>query len=227
MFNSLLHLFFPRICASCNEVLLRKEAVICLTCRYTFPRTNFHLYQGNPVEQLFWGRAPVKAAAAFLYFRKDGNVQELIYALKYKNAPEVGEEMGKLYGQELKESNYYNGSELILPVPLHPDKQRLRGYNQSESFARGLSQRLPASVENDLIIKRDATGSQTKRSRFARWQNVESVFEVTDNRRVANKNILLVDDVVTTGATLESCTQHLLRAGANSVSIACIAVPYK
>jgi ComF family protein len=227
MLNDLLHLFFPRICSSCGEVLLRKETVICLTCKYTLPRTNFHLYQGNPVEQLFWGRAPIKAAAAFLYFRKEGNVQNMLYALKYQNAPEVGEEIGKLYGQELSKSNFYNDSELILPVPLHPGKQKIRGYNQSESFGRGLERLLPAEQVTDVLIKREATGSQTRKSRFARWENVETVFEIKDPKRILNKNILLVDDVITTGATLESCTQHLLKAGANSVSIACIAVPYK
>jgi len=218
-----LQLFFPKHCPSCDEALLRKENIICLKCRFTLPRTGFHLQRGNPVEQLFWGRIPLNAAAACFEFRKSGGVQRMLHQLKYGGAQDLGREIGRIYGRELLQSPLFNETEIIVPVPLHPNRLRSRGYNQSEVFGEGLVESIRHSTLNNVIERVVHTSTQTKKSRFDRWQNVETVFEVTNPDQVRGKRVLLIDDVVTTGATLESCAARLLRSGARHVSIACIA----
>lgn len=216
-------LFFPKHCPSCSLALLRNENIICFKCRYSLPRTGFHLQRGNPVEQLFWGRVPLQAAAACFEFRKSGGVQRMLHLLKYDGAQELGRELGRIYGRELLQSPLFSENQLIVPVPLHPDRLRVRGYNQSEVFAEGLEESLPNAQLNKAIERVIHTTTQTKKSRFDRWQNVETAFEVTHVEAIRGKRVLLVDDVVTTGATLESCAARLLRSGAQNVSIACIA----
>lgn len=224
MLLEFIRLFFPRNCYSCGNNLISQESIICYNCKYSLPRTGFHLQPGNPVEQLFWGRVPLKAAAACFEFRKSGGVQRLLHQLKYKGVKEIGREVGRIYGKELLQSQSFSSSDFIVPVPLHPLKLRSRGYNQSEMFAEGLEESMPRAEMRNLLQRTTHTATQTKRSRFDRWKNVETVFDF-DRRQgdVRGKRILLVDDVVTTGATLESCAARLLREGADSVSIACIA----
>jgi ComF family protein len=216
-------LFFPKHCPSCSKALLRNENIICFHCRYALPRTGFHLQRGNPVEQLFWGRVPLQAAAACFEFRKSGGVQRMLHQLKYDGAQDLGRELGRIYGRELLQSPLFSENQIIVPVPLHPDRLRIRGYNQSEVFAEGLEESLPIAKLNNAIERVVHTSTQTKKSRFDRWQNVETAFEVTQVEAIRGKRVLLVDDVVTTGATLESCAARLLRSGAENVSIACIA----
>ncbi len=224
MFSDFLQLFFPRNCHACGNTLIKQENLICYSCRYSLPRTGFHLQPGNPVEQLFWGRVPLTAAAACFEFRKSGGVQRLLHLLKYKNEPDIGREIGRIYGKELLQSPVFSESELVIPVPLHASRLKSRGYNQSEVFAEGLIESMP-SMRVDLSLKRiSKTATQTKRSRFDRWKNVETVFSFQEEgEAVRGKRILLVDDVVTTGATLEACAARILRAGADSVRVACIA----
>jgi ComF family protein len=219
-----LHLFFPNCCAACGSPLLGKENVVCLRCRHLLPRTGYHLQRGNPVEQLFWGRIPLIAAGACFEFRKSGSVQNMLHALKYEGARDVGIEIGKIYGRELMQSDLFANNERIVPVPLHPEKQRIRGFNQSEMFARGLTESMPGTHYANAVERAVPTGSQTRKSRFERWKNVETVFQAgPEMSSIQGKKVLLVDDVVTTGATLESCVSVLLRSGAASVCIACIA----
>ncbi len=224
MFQDFLQLFFPRNCHACGTTLISQEKLICFSCRYSLPRTGFHLQPGNPVEQLFWGRVPLTAAAACFEFRKSGGVQRLLHLLKYKNEPEIGREIGRIYGNELLQSKVFAESEIIVPVPLHSTRLKQRGYNQSEVFAQGLQESIPSSIV-DLSLKRiTKTETQTRRTRFDRWRNVETVFSFQeDSLAVRGKRVLLVDDVVTTGATLEACASRILRAGADSVRVACIA----
>jgi ComF family protein len=226
MVNEFIHLFFPRICPGCSEALLRNEHLVCLSCFLQLPQTGFHQSPfDNPVHRLFWGRVPIYAASAFLYFRKSGVIQQLMHALKYENQPEIGTFLGAEYGKTIAEENPFHSANLILPVPLHPKREKQRGYNQSECFASGLSASLCLETNNRILVRNDFKGSQTKKSRFERWQNVESVFAVTNNKAIENKHVLLVDDVVTTGATIEACARQLFLGGAACVSVLCIAAP--
>ncbi|MEX1187911.1 MAG: phosphoribosyltransferase family protein [Bacteroidia bacterium] len=224
MLSEFFQLFFPRNCHSCGEPLIKQENLICYSCRYSLPRTGFHLQPGNPVEQLFWGRVPLTAAAACFEFRKSGGVQRLLHLLKYKGNEDIGREIGRIYGKELLQSKTFSESEIILPVPLHISRLKVRGYNQSRVFAEGLAESMPSAKIDDSLKRINKTDTQTQKSRFDRWKNVETVFSFQDDGvSVRGKRVLLVDDVVTTGATLEACATRILRAGADSVRVACIA----
>jgi ComF family protein len=175
---------------------------------------------------LFWGKAPVYSAASFFFFYKGGHVQQLMHQLKYKGQKDIGIFLGNLYGKELLKSPLFNTVEYIIPVPMHPKKEKIRGYNQSEIFANGLSQSMKVPVDTKTLIKTTKTETQTKKSRFTRWENVKEVFEVKDYGHFANKHVLLVDDVITTGSTLESCILNLMKAPGIKISVASLAYAY-
>ncbi len=169
------------------------------------------------------GRLPIRHGWAFLKFQKGGVVQHLLHQLKYNNCPEIGERLGRAYGHELAETSLATEFDLIVPVPLHKSRLRQRGYNQSAHFAKGLSEALNVPWDESISIRTRATASQTRKGRADRWENVREVFAVKTRVPVQGRRILLVDDVITTGATLEACGQHLLDHGCESVSVACIA----
>lgn len=225
MVREFLHLFFPRICPSCGDALLVMEKVICLRCKISLPQTGFHLNADNPISRLFWGRVPIHSATAMYYFRKSGYVQELLHHLKYGKQPEIGFELGRWYGKDLSKSGDYRDTELIIPVPMHPRKQKIRGYNQSEVFSQGLSEEMGCPYNAEALIKRFETETQTRKGRFRRWENVREVFDIPDSGTINQKRILLVDDVITTGATIEACARMLFQAGAATVRVASIASP--
>ncbi len=177
----------------------------------------------NPIEKIFWGRVPLNAAASYYSFTKGGKVQHLIHQLKYKGQREVGVTIGDLYGYELKQSDNFNTVDLIIPVPLHKRKIKSRGYNQSEAFAEGLSASMNVKTDFRTLYRALDSASQTKKTRFLRWKNVETVFHVKDEITLQGKHILLVDDVITTGATLEACVHALQKIPGVKVSIATIA----
>jgi ComF family protein len=191
------------------------------------PVTDFHLHADNPVSQLFWGRVPVHHAASYFYFHKGSRVQHLIHQLKYKGREDIGVYIGRQYGRLLQDSPLFGDVSAIIPVPLHPKKLRKRGYNQSEAFARGLARSMVANVDVYSLIRKEVTDTQTRKSRFKRWENVSEVFDLPDPSSLEGKHVLLVDDVVTTGATLESCIQTLLKPANVKVSIATIACALK
>lgn len=222
--NGLLHLFFPRTCQACGHVLYAQEEVLCMKCLYKLPRTNFHYFEDNPVSRVFWGRVELHSATSFLFFNKGGMVQRLMHNLKYRGKKQVGIYLGKLYGNELKKSNLFKTVEVVMPVPMHPVKQHKRGYNQSALIAQGIAESMGAVVQIDNLIKTENTASQTKKSRYHRWQNVKDVFQIRDEKALENKHILLVDDVITTGATIESCARLLVSLkNHSSVSVASLA----
>lgn len=226
MVNDLIHLFFPRLCSGCQNALRSTENTLCLSCTVKLPKTHFNKNgQNNPLSSIFWGRAPVAYTAAYLNFRKQSIVQNLLHELKYGAHPELGIFLGSAYGMDLKGEPGFADNDLIIPVPLHPKRLKERGYNQSEEFAKGLSQALHIPVEAKTLIRSAYQGSQTNLKRYQRWQNVEHVFSVTSESRVSQKSILLVDDVLTTGATLEACIHPLIQSGAKRISVACIAAP--
>lgn len=220
-------LIFPDLCRACTKQLYHGEQQICSSCLYDLPYTDFHLYPENAVARLFWGRIHCHAAMAMLYFRKGSKVQRLIHQLKYRSQPELGMRLGKLLGEKLalsgKPATQERAIDLIIPVPLHPKKQRSRGYNQSKMIADGISSVLHVPVGSTQLIRRRATGTQTKRNRYKRFENMQSVFSAPNPAELAGKHVLLVDDVITTGATLEACGQVLLDCGLDKLSIAALA----
>jgi ComF family protein len=221
--SGFLQLFFPEICVTCGDKLLNQEKYICLKCLFDLPRTDFHKIQGNRVEQQFWGRVKIEHAASYFYFRKGSRYQKIIHYLKYKGLKELGEEVGKHFGYDLAEAENFSEIDVIIPIPLHPKKLKKRGYNQSEWIAKGLSSGLKKPVDNNNLIRVVETSTQTKKSRFERWKNVEGIFKVQQPDLLKNKHVLLVDDVVTTGSTLEACAVELLKIPEIKISIATLA----
>ncbi len=216
-------LFFPRYCLACSESLVKGEDILCTSCLLELPKTNYHLQEGNPIEEKLFGRIPIKHAWAFLKFRKRGTVQHLLHQLKYNNHPEIGIALGKVFGRVLSDSGFDQSFDLIVPVPLHKSRLLKRGYNQSSKFAEGLSSSLKIPWDESITIRKGKTATQTKKSRMQRWENVKDVFTVSQNSKISGKRVLLVDDIITTGATLEACGQHLIAAGCAQLSIAVIA----
>lgn len=221
--EALLGLFYPKLCEACSETLSADESIICLSCQYALPKTHFHTMEQNMVERLFWGRADVEFAGSFLFFDKGSNTQTLLHHLKYNHKPQIGEKLGQLYGVVLKDAEKIKSIDAIIPVPLHASRQLQRGYNQSEVFADGLSKMLEVPVFTDVLLRTKKTESQTKKSKYVRWINVHEAFILELAEKIENKHILLVDDVITTGATLESCVHTLQLAKNVRVSIATIA----
>jgi ComF family protein len=217
-------LIFPDTCRACHSPLIHGEKVICTSCGYYLPLSDSHLNAENPVSKLFWGRVELSSAAAYYSFQKGGYVQQLIHQLKYKGRREVAIEIGMRFGAELKKADLFRTAELIIPVPLHVRKLKKRGFNQSDLFAQGLSACMDIPTDTESLVQETATETQTRKSRFSRWKNVESKFFLRDNKGLKGKHILLVDDVVTTGATLEACAKILLEVEGTKVSVAAMAI---
>jgi ComF family protein len=222
--DDFISLLFPRLCYACGNHLLRNENLICTECYILIPRTNFHEDNNNPVAQLFWGRCLIEKAASFSYYNKGSRIRNLIHNLKYKGIQEVGYEMGRIYGLSLKDSGFTADIDVIIPVPLHPSKKRVRGFNQSELISSGISDVSLLPVDFSSLARISGSATQTKRSRYDRWTNVEGIFRVTDPRAIAGKHILLVDDVITTGSTIESCTNEL--HGIEGVRVSVVSLAY-
>lgn len=224
LYDDLLSLLFPRICYACGNHLMRNEKLICTECYVLIPRTNYHLEDDNPVARLFWGRCRVEKAAVFSFYNRDSRIRRLIHNLKYKGVQEIGVELGKIYGHVLMNSGFTKDIDLVIPVPLHPSKERIRGFNQSYLISRGISEVTGLPVDAGSLYRVSRTSTQTKKSRYDRWKNVEGTFTVGDSCSVTGKHILLVDDVITTGSTMESCVNELLKSEGVRVSIAALAV---
>ncbi|RVU01891.1 ComF family protein [Mucilaginibacter limnophilus] len=216
-------LIFPEVCAACDGTLLSGEQILCTDCRYNLPYTNFHLQPDNIVARQFWGKINIKGAYALFYFTKGGKVQQMVHRLKYDGIQKVGVLTGTIAGEQLSNNNIFKTVDYIIPVPLHKSKLRKRGFNQSTCFANGLSVKLNAPVEEHNLIRTVATETQTKKSRFSRFRNMQQVFAVADPDKLQGKHILLVDDIVTTGSTLEACGVELLKIPGVKLSIVTIA----
>jgi len=223
LYINVLEFFFPSLCVSCGNRLVTQEKFLCIDCWHDLPVTNFHFDRENKVAQLFWGRVKIENATAFFVFNKGSNYQHLIHFIKYKGLKELGFETGRRFGMALSSSPQFNAVDIILPVPLHPKKQKKRGYNQSEWIANGISESLNKPVSNDNLRRNLHTSTQTRKNRYERWENVDNIFEVTRPDEFKGKHILIIDDVVTTGSTLESCALQLLQLEGVKVSIATLA----
>ncbi len=216
-------LIYPRVCVACDGSLFKHEQHICNTCYVTLPKTNYHLQKDNPLQRVFYGRVDVTLASSFLFFHKKGMVQKMLHALKYKGKPEVAQLLGKWYGEDLKQNNTLPAFDYIIPVPLHKKRQQKRGYNQSEYFANGLNEVLDIPVITHVLTKKHFTETQTHKTREERAENILQSFAVEHAEVIYNKNVLLVDDVITTGATLEACMIQLQKSAKVNVSVASIA----
>lgn len=223
--EGIISIAYPEYCSACGRTLLRKEISVCEICRNTLPKTNYHKYPDNPASKLFWGKCLIKSAAAYYYFRKSTEVQTMIHQLKYKGNKDVGEVVGNWYGQELIESILFQGVDLIIPVPLHPDKLKRRGYNQAESIGNGVAKAFKVEVDTKSLIRTEYTESQTNKRMFARSENVEDVFLYNPTSQ-KSKHLLIVDDVLTTGSTLSACINSIRKVTGDEIiiSVATLAI---
>jgi ComF family protein len=222
-FHSLLHLFFPHCCAGCGSDILQREQVLCLSCISQLPLTNFHLYTNNPVENIFRGRILLLNATSYCYFTKDSLLQHLMHQFKYKNRKELGLYFGRRMGEALLQSTGFIRPDALVPVPLFTARERKRGYNQAGILCTGMAEVMDLPIWHGIVTRHTGTQTQTDKSRMERWQNIEGRFSLHNATAIQGKHLLLVDDVVTTGATLEACGQTLLAAGNVTLSIATLA----
>jgi ComF family protein len=218
-------LFFPRYCSSCNRNLMHYEKAVCMHCLSDLPRLRMHDECNNAVEKLFWGRVDLHAATAYLSMPRNGISHRLIHRLKYHGDQEVGERLGALFAHELLESARMREIDVIVPVPLHPKKLHVRGYNQCDCIARGMAEILGAEVSLSNLTRTHFNASQTRRGRISRWSNVKDIFWVREPEKLEGKRILLIDDVITTGATIEACAVALRKIKDVQLSVAALAVP--
>ncbi len=224
VFSDFLHLFFPELCVACHRKLLFHENCLCTICLRQMPATNHLTHSPNSAERLFRGRITPVAAAAAYYYKREGKVKEMLHSIKYEGQKEAARQIGLYWGKILKDDSRYVNCQVIVPVPLHRLKLRKRGYNQSIYIARGLSEALQIPVYSDHIKRLNYYGSQTKRSRYDRWKNVKDSFTTSKPKALAGKHILLVDDVLTTGATIEACVIELKKIPGTQVSIFTLAI---
>lgn len=221
--DSFLHLLFPHICAGCGSDLLNEESMICIKCLAGLPETNFAAHADNPAEKIFRGRIPVEGAMAGFYFTKESLMQQLIHQFKYKGNKELGLQLGRLLGKYIAQSNRFSVDALV-PLPLFPVKERRRGYNQATVLCEGIAEIMKVPVLKNAITRPQHTETQTKKGRVERWQNMEGKFILNNSNAIMNKHVLLVDDVVTTGATLEACGIELLKGENVKLSIATLCI---
>ena len=227
LINDFMSLIYPRLCEACGVNLFGHEKHLCNLCRVNLRRSNYHFSENNPISLLFAGRIPVKQASAILLFEKSGKVQNILHSIKYNGNKELAVLMGILYAEELIKGAAFPEITKIIPIPLHPAKLKQRGFNQSEYFARGLSKGLNKPLNTSSIIRVKESSTQTKKKKFERWENVEGIFELVKKEDLKGQHILLVDDVITTGATLESAWTCLKEVEELSISIASIAFAEK
>jgi ComF family protein len=223
MIKELFNLIYPNKCCGCESVLKTNEKSICSGCVFNLPRNYYCIMKDNPVFKLFWGRVELEDAATAFYYTKGQRIQKILHALKYDNNTESGVRLGAILGIELSESPYFKNIDLAIPIPLHPKKEKIRGYNQSDFIARGISRTLGIDVDTTSFKRTKHTESQTKKGRFERWENVNEIFSINNKEYLTNKHILLVDDVITTGATIEAAAHALKQIEGVKISVAAIA----
>lgn len=207
--NSIIGLLYPSVCAACGTTLFKWEKLVCTRCRSLLPKTGYELNEDNPLARLFYGKVRLKAVTSCFFFSKEGKVQHLIHELKYKGNDQAGLFLGQELGKTIKEAPLFEGLDFLIPVPLHPKREKERGYNQSMLIAQGISEVTGIAVGGDFLLRSINTSTQTHKSKEERWQNVKDIFELHRADRLENKYVLLIDDVLTTGATLEACALKL------------------
>ena len=219
LFKSLINLFFPRTCVACGNLLLEGEDTVCTTCRFLMPKTHYETNPDNPLAQNFFGQMPFNAVSAEFFFSKTGKVQHLIHGLKYHHCRENGIFLGQEIGRSLQKAPDYQGLDYIIPIPLHPKKEKIRGYNQSHVIAEGINEIMNVPIAENCLVRKVFTDTQTKKSREERWQNVKDIFDVKNPSQLEGKHVLVVDDVLTTGATLMSAGKALMKVDGIKISV--------
>lgn len=214
LFVSLAHLFYPHVCDSCGEGLTPAENILCLRCQHRLPLTGFHLHADNTLEKVFWGRTKVSHAMAAYYYNQGATIRRLVHLFKYHRRRDIALHLGRQMGLMLQQSAWLNEIDCIVPVPLHRARVRRRGYNQSALLAGGLAEIIRRPVLPHALQRVSYTDSQTRKNRVSRWENVSGVFTAKETAGLQGRHVLLIDDVITTGATTEACCQALRNAGA-------------
>ncbi|KAA1246266.1 ComF family protein [Aquimarina sp. RZ0] len=224
MISDLAYLFYPIYCAACNGPLYKNERMLCTSCRHKLPLGNFHKVNAKKIEKVFYGRSKIQNATSLFVFEKEGLVQNLIHNLKYRGQQEIGKELGIWLGEELTQSIEYKGIDAVIPVPLHPRRLRERGFNQVEKFGQEIAKKLDAEYIDIVLKKNSYNKKQSKNRGFTRWINTSETFGSQNESLLENKHILIVDDIITTGATLEACINTLKSIQGIKISIATMAI---
>ncbi|QNK76611.1 ComF family protein [Winogradskyella sp. PAMC22761] len=222
--KNLLNLFFPMVCEACNDALSDNEVLLCTSCRHHLPVTNFHFNDVETVKKTVYGRVKLENATALLHFTKKGIVQQILHNLKYRGHESIGEFFGKWLGAELATIDAYKNIDVVVPVPLYRSKLRKRGYNQVAKFSQELAKALNAEYNDTVLIKIKSTKTQVFKARTTRWKDDGALFNISENKSLAGKHILLVDDIITTGATVEACAAVLLKIHNIKLSLATLAI---
>lgn len=223
-FLSFINLFFPRQCAVCGASLQEGEEAICLKCNIDMPRTGYHHQKDNPVERMLWGKIPLERATSYFFYHKGSDFRRVLHQLKYGGRKDLGEAMGRFMAAELLTSGFFREVDMIVPVPLHPRKQRMRGYNQSACIARGVAAVTGIQIDATSISRKKHTETQTHKSSYERWENVDGIFRLCHPERFVGKHVLIIDDVLTTGATITACADAFQDVEGIRISILTLAV---
>ncbi len=217
---NLINLFYPRVCAACGNLLMSKEETVCLSCRYLLPKTLYEKNADNPLAQMFYGQIDFHAVTAEFFFSKTGKVQHLLHQLKYEGNKDAGFFLGQQLGESIKESELFQNLDYLIPIPLHPKKEHIRGYNQSHVIAQGVENMTEIPIIKDCLYRKVFTSTQTKKSREERWNNVKDIFDIKNGERLKGQHVLLIDDVLTTGATLMAAGKTLSQIPDIKISVA-------
>lgn len=221
--NAINSILLPKVCFGCNTHLLDGEHLLCTPCRHDLPQTNYNFIAENPVDRTFYGRVPIEKAVSFLHYAPIGTVKNLLHHLKYKNQEIIGDFLGEWYGNVLKAQGHLPKLDYVIPVPLHQKKLRKRGYNQVDAFGKQLAAHLNAQFLGNVLIKTSNNRTQTQKNRLFRWQSSQDLYVIDDSHYFSNKKILLVDDIITTGATIESCAMAFSKNGSSKIYVAAMA----
>lgn len=225
--NSLFRLLFPHRCVVCNNLLTDDEKVLCQSCNLHLPRTDLHLQKDNEVEKLLWGKIDIERATSYFYYTKGSGYRQVLHQLKYEGRKDIAQAMGFMVGQELANDGFFQSIDLIIPIPLHRRKQRSRGYNQSQEIGKGISRATGIRMETTCVVRLRNTTSQTNKSTYERWENVSGIFVLRHPERLENQHILLLDDVMTTGATITACADALKSVPGIRISVLTLALAGK
>lgn len=223
LFSDLLSVIFPAYCADCGCVLSRKESFLCLTCRGKLPETQMHLQEKNRITERFYGQCDLYCATSLFYFQKDSAVQHLIHQLKYKGKEEIGAWLGVWLGEKIKSIPKFQQTDAVIPVPLHKNKLKSRGYNQVALFGKELARILQVEYIDDVLVKIKTNTTQTQKDLWSRFKDSRDIFSIQNKEKICGRNILLVDDIITTGATVESCYNQLIKAENVKIGLATMA----
>ncbi|WP_299116219.1 ComF family protein [uncultured Winogradskyella sp.] len=224
MFQNLINLFFPQICEACKTPLQNNEKVICINCRHELPVTNFHFENNDAVKKIVYGRVELENATSLLHFSKKGLVQELLHNLKYRGHEQIGKFLGDWLGGELAKIEDYKNIDVVVPVPLHKNKRRERGYNQVTKFGKAIAKALDTEYNEDVLIKIKHAKTQVFKDRITRFDDANTRFALGDVKNLESQHILLVDDIITTGATIEACVTLLKTIADVKISVATMAI---